>query len=63
LNDSVAGRTVHVEAISYQELIRVARNAAISEDIGTLDALRDWVQQKLDDVGGHLASSPTSGVS
>lgn len=56
LTDSVVGRAIHVEAISYQELIRVARQAAVNEDIATLDALSSWVQKKCDDVGRHLAS-------
>ena len=56
LTDSVVGRAVHFEAISYQELIRVARHAAISEDIKQLDELSDWIQRKFDEAGKRLAA-------
>jgi hypothetical protein len=55
LTKSVAGRAVHLEAVSYQELIRVAQDAAIVEDHKTLADLREWVQSKFDKVGKLLA--------
>jgi hypothetical protein len=51
LTKSVAGRAVHLEAVSYQELIRVARKVAIDEDSKTLEDLSDWVHGKFDEVG------------
>jgi hypothetical protein len=56
LTDSVAGRAVHLEAVSYQELIRVARDVAIEEDSNTLQVLSDWVQRKFDKVGKRMGS-------
>jgi hypothetical protein len=56
LTDSIAGRAVHFEALSYQELIRVAQDAAIDEDAKKLEELIDWVQRKFDEVGKRLAS-------
>jgi hypothetical protein len=54
LMDSVAGRAVHLEAVSYQELIRIAQDAAIVEDLKTLADLWEWVQRKFDDIGKRL---------
>jgi hypothetical protein len=54
LTDSVVGRAVHFEAISYQELIRVARDAATNGDIKQLDELNEWVQGKFDEAGKRL---------
>jgi hypothetical protein len=56
LTDSVAGRAVHFEAVSYQVLIQVAQDAAIDEDIEKLEELKTWVQRKFDEVGHRLAS-------
>ena len=56
LTDSVAGRAVHLEGISYHELIRVARDVAIGEDAKTLKDLSDWVQGKFDEVGKRMGS-------
>jgi hypothetical protein len=56
LMDSVAGRAVHLEAVSYQELIRVAQDTAINEDAETLEELKQWVQRKFDEVGKRFAT-------
>jgi hypothetical protein len=56
LTSSVAGRAVHLEAVSYQELIRVARDTASAEDLKVLDDLREWVQRKFDEVGKRMGS-------
>jgi hypothetical protein len=56
LMDSVAGRAVLLEAVSYQELIRVAQDAAIDEDAETLEELKQWVQRKFDEVGKRFAT-------
>jgi hypothetical protein len=56
LSDSVTGRAVHLEAVSYQELIRLARDAASAEDRKILEDLREWVQIKFDEVGTRFAT-------
>jgi hypothetical protein len=56
LTKSVSGRAVHLEAVSYQELIRVARDVALNEDLEKLNELKAWVQGKFDEVGGRLAA-------
>lgn len=56
LTNSVAERAVHLEAVSYQELIRVAQDAAIVEDLKVLADLREWVQRKFDEVGKRIAA-------
>ena len=55
LADSFAGRAVQFGNISYQELIRIARDVAIQDDHQTLDDLEKWVRGKFDQVGKHLA--------
>jgi hypothetical protein len=56
LTNSVAGRAVHLEAVSYQELIRVAQDVAIDTDADTLKELKKWVYRKFDEVGKQSAS-------
>jgi hypothetical protein len=55
LTDSVAGRAVHLETVSYQELIRVAQDVAIDEDAETIEELKQWIQRKFDEAGKRFA--------
>lgn len=44
---AVAGRAVPLRAVSYQELLRLARQAASNDDAQTLDELTQWIERKL----------------